>query len=128
MTEPAVRLVFEYDGDEVRMLSQQRVELTIPSAGEPAAGWRAELRTAEGGVLDRRGLPWIPLDAEVFAPGVDGEPSVRRVPAERRTGVFTVLVPDLPEADHLALVDDAGGPPETRQVREILRVPLRAES
>ncbi|XVU29036.1 hypothetical protein ACQPZJ_18820 [Actinoplanes sp. CA-054009] len=125
MTEPALRLVFEYDGDDVRVVSRQRVEMTIPAVLDAEAGLRAELRTADGGVLERRALPPIPADVEVFSP----EPgrTVERMPVSRPSGVFTVLVPDLPGADHLALVDDPGGPDETRRVREIARVPLRDE-
>ncbi|XVV16160.1 hypothetical protein ACQP2X_17930 [Actinoplanes sp. CA-131856] len=126
MTEPALRLVFEYDGDDVRVVSRQRVEMTIPATGEGEAGLRAELRTADGGVLERRALPPIPDGVEVFSP----EPgrTVERAPVDRPSGVFTVLVPDLAGADHLALVDDPGGPDETRRVREIARVSLRDES
>lgn len=125
---PALRLVFAYDGDDVRVVSHRQVDMVVPEVGEPGGGeappgLRAELRGADGAVLDRRMVPAVPTDAEVFSPEPEPEPSVQRVPVERPSGVFTVLVPYLPEADHLALVSDAGGP--SRAVREIARVPLR---
>jgi hypothetical protein len=134
MTEPdapepsALRLVFAYDGDDVRVVSSRQVDMVVPEVGEPAAaepppGLRAEVRDAGGAVLDRRMVPAVPADVEVFSP----EPgrTVRRVPVDRPSGMFVVLVPYLPEADHVALLSDAGGPAEARAVREIARVPLR---
>jgi hypothetical protein len=126
---PALRLVFAYDGDDVRVVSYRQVDMVVPEIGEPAAdeppaGLRAELRAAGGDVLDRRMIPAVPADVEVFSP----EPgrTVQRTPVDRPSGMFVVLVPYLPEADHVALVSDAGGTAVTRAVREIVRVPLRA--
>jgi hypothetical protein len=137
MTEPdvpesptprAVRIVFAYDGDEVRVVSSRQVDMVVPEIGEPAAepsaGLRAEVRAADGGILDRRAVRAVPADAEVFSP--DPGRTVQRMPVDRPTGVFVVLVPALPDADHLALVSDEGGPAATRAVREIVRVPLRS--
>jgi len=131
-TEPAtpvaVRFVFAYDGDDVRVVSYRQVDMVVPeiadpTAAEPTAGLRAELRAADGGILDRRAVPAVPADVEVFSP--DPERTAQRMPVDRPTGVFVVLVPYLPDADHLALLSDASGSAATRAVREIVRVPLR---
>ena len=127
-TPAAVRFVFAYDGDDLRVVSYRQVDMVVPeiadpTAAEPAPGLRAELRAADGGILDRRAVPAVPADVEVFSP--DPERTVQRVPVDRPTGVFIVLVPYLPDADHLALLSDAGGPAVTRAIRELVRVPLR---
>jgi len=123
----AVRFVFAFDGDEVRVVSHRQVDMVVPeidepTAAEPPAGLRTELRAGDGAVLDRRAVPAVPVDVEVFSPGP--EQTVQRMPVDRPAGVFVVLVPNLPDADHLALVSDTGGPVATRAVREIMRVPL----
>ena len=51
----AVRLLFSYDGDEVTLLSQQRVEMTLPPGDPPQAlgdvhGFWAEVRGVNGAV------------------------------------------------------------------------------
>ena len=118
-TEPvqpaaAVRLTFEYDGDEVRLVGQQPVD-AVPLAGdEPAAGeesgFAVEVRAGDGRVLHRRVLNEpMHASAEVFSP----EPgaNITRVAKTEDRGTFTVLVPALPDADHVALL----APPGHRQ-------------
>ena len=137
MAEPttprAVRFVFAYDGDDVRLLSRRRVEVLAPPSDaveEPAAGrrgLRAEVRAAEGATLYRKAMPPVRHDRELFS----DEPgnSLSRLPVERPAGIFTVLVPDTPDADHLALL--SGGPAGVRTLLagpdEILRVSMRGD-
>jgi hypothetical protein len=98
----AVRLIFSYDGDEVRLLSQQRVEMTLPP-GDPLQapsgvhGFWAEVRGVNGEVLYRWRMP-DPLraDTEIFSE--DPERTVSRTAIERPQGAFTVVVPDYAEA------------------------------
>lgn len=133
----AVRLIFSYDGDEVRLLSQQRVEMTLPP-GDPLQapsgvhGFWAEVRGVNGEVLYRWRMP-DPLraDTEIFSE--DPERTVSRTAIERPQGAFTVVVPDYAEAAELALVssrpEDAERGPKTAAEpaapREITRFPLR---
>jgi hypothetical protein len=139
MAEPtapqAVRFVFAYDGDDVRLLSRRRVEVLAPpsdSVEEPVSDRRglwAEVRAVEGATLYRKAMPPMRHDREVFS----DEPgnSLSRIPVERPAGIFTVLVPDSPEADHLALL--SGRPAGFRtllagasgEADEILRVSMR---
>jgi hypothetical protein len=101
---PAIRLLFSYDGEEVTLTSQ-RLEMALPTSDlqEPQgrAGFWAEVRDADGKVLDRRAMP-DPLrtDVEVFSLGE----TPRWVALDRPQGAFTVVVADHPEADHVALV------------------------
>ncbi len=128
----AVRLIFAYDGGDVRLVSRQRVDMVTP-ATDPAGGERlavgvwAEVRDVEGQVLDRRAVPdFLRPDVEVF--GVDPGPSVSRAPVERPQGAFTVLLPELPGADHMALLaaPDPTGPTAAAagEARELARVDL----
>jgi hypothetical protein len=107
----AVRLKFTYEGDEVRLVSQQPVEMIVPptdalSGYEGEQGFWVEVRNGQDKALHRRVMD-DPLrqDVEVFSP--DPEQSIVRTPVEKPSGVFTVLVPDLEEADHIALMTSA---------------------
>jgi hypothetical protein len=107
----AVRLRFAYEGNDVRLVSQQRVEMIVPPADALSGfaseqGFWVEVRTAQEEVLHRR-VMHDPLrqDVEVFSP--DPAQSIVRTPVERPSGTFTVLVPDIDEADHVALMSSA---------------------
>jgi hypothetical protein len=133
-----IRLIFAHSGDKVTLISRQRVEMTLP-AEEPASDdalpheFVAEVRTADERVLHRTAIP-NPLEShrEVFSeePGR----SISRVPVAQPEGGFSVIVPDTPEADHLALMmtgpmrDLAGSAISTfaeRGPQEIARFALR---
>jgi hypothetical protein len=129
----AVRLTFRYDGDQVRLVSSRRLDKTVPpdpDAGEERAegrGFFAEVRGAGDQVLHRRLLHEpVRRDAEVFSD--DPERSLARVPVERPSGIFSVVVPDFEEADYVALVE-RGGPRRPAvagpAADELVRVPLR---
>lgn len=104
----SVRLIFSYEGDDVRLESRQPVEMRAPPSdpiegSEKETGFWTEVRDAHGSVLHRRIMhDPVRRDAEVFSP--DPGQSIRRVPIERPRGAFTVLVPLVPGADHVALM------------------------
>lgn len=107
----AVRLTFTYEGDEVRLVSRQPVEMIIPptdalSGYEGEQGFWVEVRSGQDETLHRRIMD-DPLrqDVEIFSP--DPEQSVARTPVEKPSGIFTVLVPDLEEADHVTLMSSS---------------------
>jgi hypothetical protein len=137
MADPrSLRLIFEYDGDRVDLVSRQPVDMAAPSS-EPLdeianrLGFWVELRDPEGAALHRQVLhDPVGASTEVFSP--DPTESLRRVERTRQKGAFTVVVPDLPSADSVAFVADLGPllgaqaegaapPPE----RRVLRFPLR---
>jgi len=106
-----VRLTFTYEGDDVHLVGQQPVEMIIPptdalSGYEGEQGFWVEVRSGQDETLHRRVMD-DPLrqDVEVFSP--DPEQSVARTPVEKPSGIFTVLVPDLDEADHVTLMTSA---------------------
>lgn len=125
-----IRFLFEYEGDNVRLLSTRRINKLAPTSDplegyEGQQGFWAEVRSADGSTLYRQVMP-DPMrrDVEVFSD--DPEQSINRVPVDQPTGVFTVVVPETEGAEHLALVRSA---PELTGLRagniiEIIRVPL----
>jgi hypothetical protein len=87
------------------------------------------VRDSDGATLDRRVLvDPMPRDAEVFPEQLDGE--ISRQPLERPTGVFTLLVPDVDGADHVAVLSNAAGQVGVRAAErgpiELVRVDLTA--
>ena len=109
----AVRLTFTYEGEEVRLVSRQPVEMIVPptdklSGYEGEQGFWVEVRTSQDETLHRRVME-DPLrqDVEVFSP--DPEQSVSRRPVEKPSGSFSMVVPDFDEADHVALMS-SGAP------------------
>jgi hypothetical protein len=130
----AIRLVFEYEGDEVRLVSQARIEKVLPQTDQSAdaldfRGTWSEVRDADGATLDRRILvDPVPRDAEVFPEQLGEE--IRREPLEHPSGVFTLLVPDLDGADHVAVLSNSPGQAGVRaadvEPTELVRVDLTA--
>ncbi|HEX2076153.1 MAG TPA: hypothetical protein VHG08_00540 [Longimicrobium sp.] len=114
--ERVVRLMFRYRDGVPELVSRQTVEMVLPEADEaPAADVGAadagaadigaahlvfELRDAHQRPLLARALDdRIPTSHEVFSPEAIG-----RVEDPQPSGVFEVLVPDLPDAEFGALV------------------------
>jgi hypothetical protein len=102
---PVVRLIFGYDGEEVTLLSQQRMEMALPPGDldmpTDRQGFWVEVHSASGEVVDRR-VVRDPLlrEVEVFS----AEETPRWVGVDRPQGAFTVVVPDRPEGGYVTLV------------------------
>jgi hypothetical protein len=114
----SLRLIFEYDGDRVELVSRQPVDMVAPSSepledfADRLGSW-IDLRDPDGVALHRQMLhDPVGASTEVFSP--DPEASLRRVERTRQKGAFTVVVPDLPGADHVAVVADVAPPPGAR--------------
>lgn len=107
----AVRLVFEYDGDQVRLVLQQPVDVVVATPGPaPVApsAMAVETRSADGDVLDRVGVA-VPLlhSAEVFPE----DPAGRIERVDVASGAFTVVVPVTEAARAVAVVRGRSAPP-----------------
>ena len=112
-----VRLIFEFDGDDVRHVSQQRVDVAVTgfdlAIGPP--GHYVETRDDAGDTLAR-----VPArdafagSVEVF-PEQPGEP-ITRVDVERRRGASTVVVPAPEPAQRVAVVRVAPTPPAVPRI------------
>jgi hypothetical protein len=109
--EPAMRLVFEYDGDEVRLVSQTPVTMVVREAHpeQNAPGVYVDSRDAANLSLARVRAPAaLTESAEVFPSGP--EEQIHRVDRPRR-GAFSVVVPAPAAADHVTVVQVAHGIP-----------------
>jgi len=109
----AVRLIFEYDGDDVRLIHQQPVDVLVPgfdATPDIRSGRFAEVRDADDRALARVAVRHDTSSREVF-PDRPGEP-ITRVDVEHPTGAFTVVVPASEAARRIALLDvDVPAPP-----------------
>lgn len=103
---PAVRLIFEFDGDEVRLVSQQPVDVAVPGfdlAQVPHPGHYVEARNEANEPLSRVSVrEAFSTSAEVF-PEQPGEP-ITRIDLPRPQGAFTVIVPAGADATHVSLL------------------------
>jgi hypothetical protein len=110
----AVRLTFSYQGDQVKLVSQQPVEMTVPPSDplkgyEAHKGFWAELKSDQDKTLFRRVLHNPTRnDAEVFSD--DPEQSISREPAPKRKGVFVVVVPHTEKGHEVTLSRSSGAP------------------
>jgi hypothetical protein len=138
----ALRLTFAYEGEEVRLQNLRPVEMIAPPGDELSGseqGFWIEVRDEKDDTLHRLVME-DPLsrDVEVFSP--DPEHSVYRVPVEKPSGLFVVVVPDLEGADHVALMSSGAPSAAAREVSpevasrapagpaaEFARFPLRAD-
>ncbi|MDW4574287.1 hypothetical protein R8Z57_16020 [Microbacterium sp. M3] len=93
----ALRLIYEYEDGDVRLVSQQRVDVAVSGfdLAEAPSVDHVEVRDVEGTALSRVTVRnALPESLEVF--GEPGE-AITRVPDTVRRGAFTVVVP-APEA------------------------------
>jgi hypothetical protein len=127
----AVRLVIEYEGRQLRLVSTRRVDTLAPATDpldsfEGRQGLWAEVRDGTGRVLHRQVMADpIGDTVEVFDDVPGGAP--RRVPSASRRGTFMVLIPDLADAEHLAVMDSPGGTlarTAAAEATELARFPL----
>jgi hypothetical protein len=103
----AVRLTFAYEDSSIELISQQPVDM-IPPPSDPVetpiaeSGFWLELKDGQGGTLYRQVMHSpIGIDREVFSE--DENQSVSRMPVERPQGVFTIVIPDVEEAQAVSL-------------------------
>lgn len=126
----AMRLIFEYDGDDVRLIHQQPVDVLVPgfdAAPDVRAGRFAEVRDVDDLPLARVAIRHDASSREVF-PEDPADP-ITRVEVEHPSGAFTVVVPAPAAASQVALLDvdvappppppgERGAPPAPAQPRE----------
>jgi hypothetical protein len=107
MTRPAtsaIRLTFVHKAGKIQLQSRSGVDAIIPTSSPSGNhGFWAELRDRGDKPLFKQ-LIHNPLseDREVFSP--DAARSIARAAGARAEDVFSILVPNLPEADSLTLV------------------------
>jgi hypothetical protein len=122
-----MRLIFEYEGDSVRLVFQQPVDMVISGfdtvAGTGSGNYVVETRDDRGQRLDRVPARGAFLEsAEVF-PENHTQPIIR-VDVEAR-GAFTVIVPASAEATQVAVVRVA--PPGGEALQDVDLATFRLE-
>jgi len=127
----SLRLIFIYEGDKIRLESQQSVTMIPPApttkrSQEKQSGFWYELHDKDGQPVYYRVVQNpIRLDVEVF--DVPGKEIIRQ-PVEYPRGTFELLVPDTNEARELVLFSSPLEPKATGEpAREIARFILKAE-
>ena len=136
----SMRLVFEYEGDDVRLVMQQPVDTMVTGfdiSRTQREGYYVDTRDASGLTLARvpaRGA--FQASAEVF-PEHPGQP-ITRVDVAKPRGAFTVIVPVPQNANHVSVVHvtpaqpgatlpnarTTSAPEGAPQEKEIARFPL----
>jgi hypothetical protein len=127
-----VRFVFSYEGTNLAVVSQDRVEMLAPDSDtldgqqdSPRSGFWLELHDEADRPLYTRVLE-SPLaqHVEVFSP--DPALSAARYPVDSVSGTFFIVVPDLPDAHSLILYGSPLGttPGHEEPAREIARFDL----
>jgi hypothetical protein len=106
----AIRFIFEYEGDSVRLVTQQTVEMVVPDTGPARTdtpGYYLDARDSEGRTLARVAAHGaFSRSAEVF-PERHEDP-IARIDVPRQRGAFTVTLPAVERADHVTIVRVAG--------------------
>jgi hypothetical protein len=133
----AIRLTFAYEGESIRLVDRQSLEKrTAPSDPVDArekrsqSGFWVEVQGGRSRTLYRLVMS-NPIETSIEVPtGDEEQPFTRQTVAQPR-GVFFVLVPDLAEAEAVALFSSPIDPAEPRAAeqpaREIARFGIREE-
>jgi hypothetical protein len=124
----AVRLIFETDGSQVRLISEQPVDVAIPGfdiAQTSDPGYYIDTRDAGGNTLTRvAARDAFPPSVEVF-PEKAGDP-IQRITPPVRKGAFSVLVPATQKTRSVSLVKLEVGTEAPRGLAEGTSGPLRS--
>lgn len=114
----ALRLTFSFDGPQVQLTLREPVEMTLPPSmaltdEPPGAAFWYELHDGERTPLYRR-RQRHPLDSTVEVRTGDPERPLGHVDSGRTSGTFTLLVPQLPEAQAVVLYGWSAPPDDER--------------
>jgi hypothetical protein len=118
--QPAVRLIFEYDGENVRLVSEQPVEVIVPGEESPIdiesarAGIFVDARDDENVTLARVRAP------RAFESSIEVYPekptdAFVRLDVPRPRGAFTVVVPAPERASRVTVVRVAEPPTDAAE-------------
>lgn len=126
------RLTFQYEGDVVTLVEQERVAMLAPPDDAALlergqAGFHVELQDAAGTPLYQRVLHAPIRDSyEVFSP--DPGAAISHVPMDRPHGFFKVIVPDVEGGHSVVVVGPRAGVDMAGATSgPIIRVPLRGK-
>lgn len=121
----ALRLIFEYEGDHISLVSARRVAMMVPPSDPLAArrresGFWFELKDGSGKTLYRR-VTHDPIQRAVELRSDDPDRPFTREDVKNPAGTFVLLVPDLAEAREVALSSSPPGREALAPAKEIAR-------
>lgn len=124
----ALRLIFNYQGTQVQLTSQQQVEMMAPPSDpidefEGRSGFWVELRDAEENLLYRQ-VMHNPIQLDHEAPSGDPEHPFTHVKNEAAEGTFMLIVPYLEQASTLVMHSSPADEPAD-PAKEIARIDLK---
>src|SRR6266508_2208561 len=124
----AIRLLIEYDQSRFTVRESWSLETLAPPshplvAAQAQSGFWFELRDGKDSVVYRRVMENpVQFDVEVHDP----ERGPYRRAVEEPKGVFTILIPDLPEAQEIVFVSSPLDPAESAgPAEQVARLTLR---
>ena len=123
-TNKAIRLTFSYEGDNLRLLSKQNIDKLVffdPELNiENRSGFFYQLVDSNNKSILKGVIPTpIVPDREIFSD--QPNESIIRKPVPEMRGTFSVLVPDISEAESLDIL----GTPITREKTLDFRSPAK---
>jgi len=126
----SLRLIFNYQGTQIQLASQQRVEMTAPPSDpmdeyEGQSGFWIDVRDSEDSVLYRQ-IMHNPIQLELEAPSGDPERPFTQVKNETSEGTFMVIVPDIEAGVVLAMHSSPPDEPAS-PAKEIARIDLKQQ-
>lgn len=133
--QPAVRLMFTYEGDQVTLIDRQRVEKVLPPSDPldeklDASGFWYEVQNDRGTPLYRL-VRANPIATSVEIRTGDFDRPFERRDVEKPNGTFFVLVPELPDGQEVVLFSSPVVPGDAEKslqaASEVARVSLRDE-
>ncbi len=122
----AVRLIFEYKGNKIKLISEKNVEMIAPPAetrelGKKASGFWCEVKDSKGKSLYRRVMQNpIPYAAEVRTDD-PRMPLAWQEPTEDMKGQFVVVIPRLEKAAKLSLFSSPLSPKKSMEPAKELK-------
>jgi hypothetical protein len=127
-----IRLIFSYQDTKVDLISQQDVEMIIPPSKDvnydrDQSGFWYDLHDKDGKILYHNYV-FNPIQTSVETLSDNKDGSFKRIPIEHPKGVFTLLIPQINEAQKLILYSSPIEPQhEFKKAKEIAHFDLRKE-
>ena len=102
----AIRFIFEYEGEQLRLVTQQTVEMVVAEtspAGVDAPGVYLDARDSGERTLARVAAHGAFVRSTEVFPERHEEP-IARIDVQQQRGAFSVTLPAVEQADHVTVV------------------------
>lgn len=128
---PSLRLIFEYRGDEVHLVSKSRISMVAPRSDalefpKEATGFWFEVRSLKDQLLYRQ-VTENPIKRFFEVRSKDPDYPMEWQEAKDPSGTFVVLIPDLDDAEELVFVGSRDEPGRAKSAERLHRFSLRGK-